>query len=401
MSVLGAAPARLCLGFVLAIRGQPERSQHSGWCVGWTALARWCQNRGEQGHPSRLSFPNGCLGESPEPTSLGAETMTHAYDFVGIDVAKDHLDVYLAPVDLSRRYGNDQAGVTALIDDLRSAASRPIMIGLEASGGWERLACLALHAAGMSVRLLSPDEVRAFAKAKRQRAKTDKLDARLLADFVAVIPGSTYRPDPAVARLRQLLKAREALTEAAVQLNQRIQPFTEPQARAPIAGVVAEARQQIQMLDRQILATLRADPAMRKTAALLQSIPGIGPQSAAMIIARLPEITHLSAKQLASLAGVAPHPRQSGARDGQRHIAGGRRDLRRVLFMAATVASRYHPDLSTFYQRLRDSGKAHKVAIVAVINKLIAQCRAVVLRGSPWTQISAPTTSTAPATVSP
>ena len=324
--------------------------------------------------------------------------MTHAYGFVGIDVAKDHLDVYLANADRSQRYGNDQAGLTALIDDLRRTASRPIMIGLEASGGWERPACLALHAAGMVVRLVSPDEVRAFARARRQRAKTDRLDARLLADFIAAIPGSAYRPDPAVACLRELLKARQALTDTVVQLNQRIQQLTQPQARTPIAGMVAEARQQIQAVDSQILSALKADPAMRKTAALLQSIPGIGPQSATMIIARLPEIAHLSAKQLAALVGVAPHPRQSGRRDGQRHIAGGRRDLRQVLFMAATVASRHHPHLSAFYRRLRDAGKAHKVAIIAIINKLIAQCRAVILRGTPWAQVSPASTSRSPAT---
>lgn len=315
--------------------------------------------------------------------------MTHCDLFVGIDVAKAHLDVHLGGDGQVTRYANDPTGLTALILELRSRRADGVTVALEASGGWEKKACRALHAAGMTVRRVSPDEVRAFAKAKRQHAKTDSLDARLLTEFAAMIDGPAYQPEPALEPLRELLKARAALMATVLQLDQRRAGLDHCGAMAPLAEIAGEVRRKIATLDTAIQAALRADPALKKTFRLLLSIPGIGPQSAAMLIARLPEINHLSAKQLAALVGVAPHPRQSGTRDAKRHIGGGRRDVRRVLFMAATVASRHHPDLCAFYQRLRAAGKAHKVAVVAVINKLLAQCKAVVARQTPW-QANAP-----------
>lgn len=320
---------------------------------------------------------------------------------VGIDVAKAELVVALGSAstpDTLHTVPNDSAGLDALVAHLTPLA--PELIVLEATGGYELPAVAALHAAGLPVVVVNPRQVRDFAKATGQLAKTDRLDARVLATF-----GERIRPtlrlvaDPAadalavvLARRRQLLEMRQAERNRLAQLA----------LHAPAAqrAVGASVRKHIAYLDRELATTdrdlghlIQASPVWREHDDLLQSVPGIGPVVARTLLAALPELGALDRRAIAKLVGVAPLNRDSGTYRGRRQVHGGRGIVRAVLYMAALVASRRNPVIAAFYQRLIAAGKPKKLALVACMRKLLTLLNHLVRTGQHWAPSAPPATA--------
>ena len=305
--------------------------------------------------------------------------------FIGIDVSKDHLDVAHRPSGESYRLPNTSEGVTALIDRLRSVA--PQLVLLEATGGFERLVAVALTEARIPTRIVDPGRVRHFARSLGQHAKNDAIDARVLAHFAeAVRPEARDLPDQNSRELQALLERRSQLITMRTAEQNRLRQST----RAVRAGLQAHVRYlqaQIDEIDTSIGESIKADPAWEARSVVLQSIPGVGPQTARALIGQLPELGRLSRKQIASLAGLAPRARDSGTVKGARTIFGGRRTVRTALYMASVASVRFNPELRGFYQRLRQGGKAAKVALTAVSRKLLTIANAMIRDLQPWSPI--------------
>jgi transposase len=263
-------------------------------------------------------------------------------------------------------------------------ASAPPLIVLEATGGYETAVAAALVVAGLSVAVVNPRQVRDFAKATGRLAKTDALDAHVLAAFAARIQ-PTPRPllEAAHADLRALVDRRQQLLDMVVAERQRL-TRARPAVRAHVEAHIAWLEQQLRELDRDTQTTIRRSPLWRGRAALLQSVPGIGPQTSARLIVSLPELGQLPHRQIASLVGVAPHNVDSGRYHGRRRVWGGRAEVRRALYMAAVVASQHNPTLAAFYRRLRCAGKPPEVALVAVMHKLLHILNAMIKHQQPW-----------------
>lgn len=303
--------------------------------------------------------------------------------FVGIDVSKDRLDVCLHPTAERFAVTNDAPGRRALLRRLRPHAI--VLVAMEPTAKYHRAAHRHLHEAGLPVALVNPLRARRFAEALRQLAKTDRLDAAVLALFAERMrPAPTTPPSPYQQLLAELVGARTAAIAERVALANRRKAATSPFLRRTLATRLCGINRHLAALDKEIAATIATDPVIARRAALLRSIPGIGPVAATALIAQLGEIGRLSAKQAAALVGLAPIARDSGQAYGQRHIRGGRSSLRNTMYMAALVASRHNPDLSRFYQRLRDHGKAPKLALVAVARKLVVLANRIVAQNRPW-----------------
>jgi transposase len=302
--------------------------------------------------------------------------------FVGIDVAEAELVVVAEPEPAATRWSNDAAGHAALIAHLTPL--EPALIVLEGTGGVERAAAAALTEAALPVVVVNPAQARHFARGMGRLAKTDPIDAGVLARFAAVVrPAVRPRPDAAQRELVALVARRRqvgALRVTEQHHLRRLDPIAQPSA-ARLLAVLAEEQAE---LERQIAARLALDPAWRAKAALLESAPGVGPVVAATLLADLPELGTCSAKQIAALVGVAPLTRQSGRHRGQATIGGGRQAVRCALYLAALTAARCHPELAAFYQRLRAQHKPSKLALVAVARKLLARLNAMVRDGVYW-----------------
>ena len=302
--------------------------------------------------------------------------------FVGIDVSKSRLDVALRPSQERWQSPNDAAGVRALVERLQVLSATLLIV--EATGGYERLLVAGLVAAQLPVVVINPRQVRDFAKALGQLAKTDRIDAQLLALFAERVRPPTRRlPDEATQELEALLVRRRQVVEmltaeenrrkqARLALRERIQAHIR-WLRGELSDVEAELEQAIE-----------ASPAWQVRADLLRSVPGVGPAVSRTLLGELPELGQLSHRQIAKLVGVAPLNRDSGAMRGRRSIWGGRAPVRSALYMAAFAGIRWNPVLRTHYQRLRNAGKAHKVALVACMRKLLLILNAVVRTGQPW-----------------
>jgi transposase len=325
---------------------------------------------------------------------------------VGIDVAKAHLDVAVRPSGEQWQAPNDEAGAAALV--ARLVALAPALVVLEATGGLERLAAAALAAAGLPVAVVNPRQVRDFAKAVGQLAKTDALDAALLARFAAdVRPPPRPLPDAALlARFAADVRppprplpdaAQQALATLVARRRQVLAMLTAERQRLGTAR--APVRQRIRAhirwlegeladLDDELGRTLRASPVWRAKEDLLRSVPGVGPVVARTLVAELPELGALDRKRIAALVGLAPVACDSGTLRGKRLVWGGRSRVRAALYMAALVATRHNPRLRAFYQRLLRAGKAKKVALTACMHKLLLILNAIVHTGSPWHQPS-------------
>lgn len=309
--------------------------------------------------------------------------------WIGIDVAKDWLDVASTAGEPVARFTNDPAGIAALVATL--TPQPPHVIALEATGGQETAVTAALAAAGLAVAVVNPRQVRAFATASGQRAKTDALDARLLAQFAQRMqPPVRPLPDATTQELAALLARRRQLLEMRTAERNR-RPRLAPRLRPRLDAHVVWLSQQIAELDRELDDTLRHSPLWREKEDLLRSIPGIGPVVARTLLATLPELGTLTPEQAAALAGVAPLNQESGHRRGPRHIAGGRAPVRAALYMAVVSAIRGNPIIRPFYQRLTTAGKPVKVAMVACMRKLLTIANALLRDGVRWQAESLPT----------
>ena len=306
--------------------------------------------------------------------------MSHV--FVGIDVAQGHLDVHVLPTAEAFASANDPAGVAALVQRLQEL--RPALIVLEATGGYESLVAAELAAADLPVAVVNPRQPRELARALGILAKTDQIDARTLALFAEKIQPRCQTPrDERELRLKALVtRRRQLVVMRTAELNRRPQAGVE--VRKSIDKVVKLLNRQIEELEHDIDGTIRHMPLWREKDDLLQSVPGVGPGTAHMLLAALPELGTLNRRQIASLVGLAPFNRDSGKLRGQRTICGGRRDVRATLYMAALAASRFNPPIRIFYKRLLAAGKKKKVALTACMRKLLVILNALLRTRQQW-----------------
>jgi transposase len=305
---------------------------------------------------------------------------------VGIDVAKDALEVALGPQAATRRFANDDAGHEALIDALGAQAVD--LVVMEATGGYEAPCACALQAAGFAVAVVNARQAREFARAMGYLAKTDRMDARMLAELAAVLARRPDRhkvlralPSEQQQRLHALVLRRRQLVQMLVAERNRL-AVSHRAARASIEALIEALRKQIIHVEGELASHLAHHHA--EVAELLQSAKGIGPNTCMILIADLPELGKLSARQISALVGVAPFNRDSGKMRGKRAIFAGRAPVRCALYMAALVATRHNRVIRTFYQRLLAAGKPKKVALVACMRKLLTILNAMVRTGKPW-----------------
>ncbi|HEX8862383.1 MAG TPA: IS110 family transposase [Actinomycetes bacterium] len=308
--------------------------------------------------------------------------MTAAATFVGIDVAKSYLDLAVRPAGGHQRLAHDEAGIAQIVAQLQ--ALRPTLVVLEATGGLEVPLAAALATAGLPVAVVNPRQVRDFAKAVGQLAKTDALDAQLLARFAEVVrPAPRPLPDAEAQALSALLARRQQVIAMLVAEQQRL-PTTLPALRPRVEAHIAWLRQERDELDRELRRQIRASPAWREADDLLQSAPGIGPVLATTLIAEVPELGRLNRKQIAALVGVAPLNCDSGSLRGRRIIWGGRARVRAALWMGTLVAVQRNPVIRAYYDRLLAAGKPKKVALTACMHKLLLILNALLRQRVPW-----------------
>ena len=300
----------------------------------------------------------------------------------GIDVGKLALDVAVHGLEDELRTENSPAGFSELIGWLK--AREVGRVGLEASGGYERAARLALEAAGFEVVVHQPLEVRRFAQFKRRRAKNDRLDAQLIAAVTAQTDTFRAAQDPRLAELAERLTAYEQVTDQIAKLKTFLESVTlKDLARTMLVQIRSLERLKAK-LSLDILSRIKAEADLHARLRLLTSLPGIGPIVAASLVIRMPELGQMRKGQASSLIGVAPFDRESGQWKGQRFISGGRARPRRMLYLAALAAKRCDPGFKAFAQRLLDHGKAPKVILVAIMRKLIEAANLVLARDQPW-----------------
>jgi len=302
---------------------------------------------------------------------------------VGIDVSKDHLDVHVRPGGTSFRVNRDGAGLQELLVQLEPLA--PSVVALEATGGFETVVAASLGTAGLPVIIVNPVQVRAFARALGKRAKTDPIDAAVIAHFAeATKPEVRALPDEATRLLSDLLARRRQIVQMIVAERQRARVLTAPRLQKSIARLLKALQQELNALDKEIDDSVRGTPVWREKEDLLRSVPGVGPTIARTLLAEMPELGTLDRREVASLAGLAPFTRQSGQWRGKSFIGGGRSRVRAMLYMGALVAVRYNPALRTFYDHLLAVGKPKMVALVAVARKLITILNAILRDQKPW-----------------
>ena len=306
---------------------------------------------------------------------------------VGIDVAKAHVDVFVLGASSGvQRFANDADGHSAL-----AAALLPLgasLVVMEATGGYEAALACALQASGLPVAVLNPRQARDFARSMGRLAKTDAVDARMLAEMAAVL---VHREDlarfvrPVADECQQWLAAlvtrRRQLLAMLGSERQRLQ-ITPRKLHPSIEAIIAAIKAQLDDLEAQMMDHVREH--FSGLDGLLQSTSGIGPVASATLIAQLPELGRLNRREIAALVGVAPMSNDSGNRKGRRRVQGGRFEIRRVLYMATLTAARYNPVIRAFYERLKAAGKLPKVALVACMRKLLTMLNAMVRTGKPW-----------------
>jgi transposase len=303
--------------------------------------------------------------------------------FIGIDVSKDRLDVHVRPSGEAFAVARDEAGLDDLATRLRTLA--PALVVLEATGGFEGIVAAALAAAALPLAIVNPAQVRAFGRATGRLAKTDRLDAALIAHFAEAIRPS---PRPVASEqaqaLAELVTRRRQIVEMIGMESNRRRQTRSPKVLRGIARTLAALQATLTELDREINDQIRGLPAWRAAEDLLTSVPGVGPVTARTLIAELPELGHITRRRIAALVGVAPVNRDSGTSRGHRAIAGGRTGVRNVLYMAALTAVRRNPAIRTAYERLRARGTPPKAAIVAAMRKLLTILNAIIRDAKPW-----------------
>lgn len=302
--------------------------------------------------------------------------------FVGIDVAKATLDIAVRPTAETWSASNDATGLDALVTCLEALA--PTLIVLEATGGYQGPLVAALAAAALPVVVVNPRHIRAFAQAVGSLAKTDRLDARVIAHFAeAVKPAPRPLPEAETQELRALLVRRRQLV-AMVSAERARLDTAPPGIQEAIQAHIAWLTTEITGLDDALTHASQTHPEWQAKDAVLQSIPGVGPVLARTMLGQVPELGTLGPKPLAALIGVAPFNRDSGTLRGRRTVYGGRAEVRAVLYMGALVATRHNPVIKAFYERLLAAGKAKKVALTACMHKLLTIMNAMVRDRKPW-----------------
>ena len=307
--------------------------------------------------------------------------------FVGIDVSQAALDVRVLPADPGGRFDNTPAGHRQLADFLRPLAAAPAEIRavLESTGGLELPAALALEAAGFEVAIIKPERARYYAKAAGRLAKTDAIDARVLAQFAQAVPLTIHPlPPEEIRHLRDLLDRRAQLVEMRTMEKNRLATTFEIKARRSVEKHIGWIDREIKDLGVELDRRVAENPKWKEIDDVLQSIPGIGPQTARVLIGQLPELGRVDRKVIAQLVGLAPVANDSGETEGARHIVGGRRQVRNALYMAALSATVHNPVGKALDQRLLNHGKAKKVALIAVAHKLLTIANAMAKSKTPW-----------------
>lgn len=306
--------------------------------------------------------------------------------FVGIDVSKARLDVVVrGPEVPALSVDNDDAGITELTSVLK--AHKIELVVMEATGGYEVPVAGALINIGFHVAIVNPRQVRDFARAIGRLAKTDAIDAEVLARFAEVIrPQHRPLPEADAVALRELVARRRQLVEMLVAERLRLGRGPTQAVRKSVTAHIRYLEVELKQTDDNLGNAVKKSPAWRAKDNLLQSIPGVGPATSRTLLAVLPELGLLDRKKIAALAGVAPLNCDSGTMKGKRHIWGGRAAVRQVLYMAALCAARYNPVIRTFYERLVGAGKAPKVALTACMHKLLTILNALLRTNQPWSQ---------------
>lgn len=303
--------------------------------------------------------------------------------FVGVDVSKDRLDVHVLPSGEAFAVSRDGEGVEMLAGRLK--ALEPALVVTEATGGFETILAAGLATAGLPLVVINPRQIRAFAQAVGLKAKTDPLDAAVIARF-----GQAVRPEPRpladeqARALGELVARRRQLVEMMTAERNRRRMIIQPRLLRSVDRVLATLQQELSALEQDLDRTIRGTPIWCETEALLTSVPGVGDKTARSLIAELPELGSLDRRKIAALAGLAPFNRDSGRFKGQRRIGGGRTPVRTALYMAALVAKRHNPVMKTFAERLSAAGKPPKLVIIAVARKLLTVLNSIIRTKTPW-----------------
>lgn len=303
--------------------------------------------------------------------------------YVGIDVSKDKLDVHVLPSGEAFSVSRKPEGLDALVSRLTPLDVN--VIALEATGGYETVAAAALASAGLPVVVVNPGQVRSYARALGVRAKTDPLDAEVIAKFAAAVkPAVRPLPGDETRVLADLVVRRRQIIAMIVAEKLREKQTTSRALKKSAARLIKALEKELSVLDSGIDEAVRGTPAWQEKEDLLQSVPGVGKVTARTLLAEMPELGTLDRRQIASLAGLAPWTRQSGQWRGKSFIGGGRAGVRTALFMAAMVARRFNPVFKDFYERLIAAGKLKMVAIIAVARKILTVLNAILRDKTPW-----------------
>jgi transposase len=301
----------------------------------------------------------------------------------GIDVSKDRLDVAVRPTGESLAFNRTAAGIEDLVAWLRALS--PKMVAIEATGGFEVVVAAGLAGAGLPVVVVNPAQVRAFAQALGKRAKTDPIDAAVIAHFAeATKPELRQMPDEMTRLLADLVARRRQIVEMITAEGQRVRRISDNRLIKSIARLRKALEKELAELDALIEDHVRGSAVWVEKEVLLASVPGVGKIIARTLIAELPELGSLDRRQIAALVGLAPWTRQSGQWRGRSFIGGGRKSVRSSLFVGAMVAARYNPQLKCFRDKLVAAGKPKRVALVAVARKLITILNAILRDRRPW-----------------
>lgn len=305
---------------------------------------------------------------------------------VGIDTSKAYLDAALLPDKTKHRVSNNAAGWAELAAWL-PVDGGVVAIGIEASGGYERDVAEHLRGRGYRVVVLDAQRVRLYARALGKRAKSDAIDAEVIARFVATVGSDSLTRSAERRRLGELVDYRHGLIEERTRLTNASAQVSEPTLKKMTQRRLAQIDRDVERLEQRMAALIAETPELAATAALLDTVKGVGPILIATLLAFLPELGQLTRRQIAALVGVAPYDRDSGTMRGQRHIAGGRERPRQALYMATMSAATLHNSvLKSFYRRLLAKGKLPKVALVACMRKLLTILNAMVAHGTAWRQ---------------
>lgn len=325
-------------------------------------------------------------------TSVVAGPASDAAGCVGIDVSRLRLDVYIDSSGAAFAVDNSETGFAQLAARLKNLPVKGIV--LEATGPYSRAVAAALLQEGLPVSVVNPRQVRDFARSRNAHAKTDPLDARLRAAFArANAPAMTRCRSQNQLELDELIQRRRQLVEMrTMEINRQAQA-TVKLARQQMQKLLGTIEKQIHQVDKEIARRIDSDADLKQTSEVLQSVPGIGPTTSAMLLAELPELGTMNRQKIAARVGVAPYDRQSGQWRGRSMIYGGRKSVRTSLYMATLVAMRHNPAIRAFAERLKGAGKAAKVVIIASMRKLLTILNVLVKNGETWNAEKIPTTT--------